>query len=309
MRSTAKRAFFVVETDTGTENRVVGTRGLGDAVFTRPLVTKNGWGKIKRMSSNDQGAVSYSTGGVTVNDETGWFRDLIKQDSERFFRESEVSVQLLSEDLRKATNGAAYRLAMRGRIEEHGARTDRQAVMRRRSIDFKIIDALAPYLDRKIPNVPILRSDFLNVHRDIEGTMFPLIGGEHAWPDAVDVFGNPVPPGLCPAIHLGKIITIDDVPFMGTPIETSPAYLSPPVIDYSINGTPGTRTVFVAVTALSDVGETTVSNILQIEDAPGTIDGTNSIEITWTDDPEASGYVVYFGSTCISRVGRDIGPR
>lgn len=264
------------------------TRPFAGTQWTEGRVVQNGWGSIRRASSDDQGQPRMSTASAVLNDDDGEIRAAIAEDEARFIQSGEATIGILSEAGRTA--GTPERMLMRARLDAPSVEIARgSGDARQRRVRLNFIDALAPYYDRLIPNVPFTREDFPDIHRDIEGTMIPLIGGEHSDAGTMDINGNSAEKGLIPPIHVGMRLTDDDNPLSG-----APAFLLPPddVVAY-VNGTPGTRTLYYTITSLSAVGETYAGETIIVEDAPDTLGGANSVTLTWSAVDGATGYNVY----------------
>lgn len=274
--------------DTGGQVTRYSTRPFAGTNWTEGRVTRNGWGPIRRASSDDQGQPKMSTASALLNDDDGELRAAIAEDEARFIKTGQATLGILSEAGRTA--GTPERMLFRARLEEPSIEIQRgQGHARARRVRLNLVDALAPYYDRKIPNVPFLREDFPDIHRDLEGTMIPLIGGEHSDAGATDINGNNAEKGLIPAIHVGTRLTDNDNPLSG-----SPAFLLPPddVVAY-VNGTAGDHTYYYTITALSEVGETLAGDTIEVTNAPDVLSGSDSITLTWSPVEGATGYVVY----------------
>lgn len=264
------------------------TRPFANTSWTEGRVPRGGWGTIRRSSSDDQGQPKMSTASALLNDDDGLLRQAIAEDEARFMQTGEATLGILSETGRTA--GTPERMLFRARLEEPSIEIQRgRGDARARRVRINMVDALAPYYDRLIPNVPMLREDFPDIHRDLEGTMFPLIGGEHSDAGATDINGNPAEVGTIPAIYVGTRLTEDDNPFSG-----APAFLLPPddVVAY-VNGASGDRTYYYTITALSAVGETLAGETITVANGPDSLSGTDSITLTWSEVEGAVSYIVY----------------
>lgn len=264
------------------------TRPFAGTNWTEGRVVRGGWGAIRRSSSDDQGQPKMSTASALLNDDDGEIRAAIAEDEARWMQTGEATLGILSEAGRTA--GTPERMLFRARLEEPAIEIQRgRGDARARRVRLNMVDALAPYYDRMIPNVPFTREDFPDINRAIEGTMIPLIGGEHSDAGTTDINGNNAEQGLIPAIHVGMRLTDDDNPLSG-----APAFLLPPddAIAY-LNSGSGTRTYYYTITALSADGETYAGTTITVEDAPDTLTSVNSITITWSAIEGATGYVVY----------------
>lgn len=204
-----------------------GSRPFGGTAFTPGLVPLGRWSGIHREMSDDMGEPKLSTASVLVNDDEGELRAAITENETRFIAETEATVEVLSETGRQAD--LAWRPLLRGRIHEKPElEIERNGLQRKRRVRLSFADVLSQILDQTIPDKLFLRSDFRDIHRDLENTPIPLIGGEHSDAGAQDVNGNSAEKGLIPLIHVGTILTIDDVPTGGSPVSAVPAYLSAP---------------------------------------------------------------------------------
>jgi hypothetical protein len=266
-------------------------RGFADASFTEPRISYRGWGDITRALSDDQGQFQMATGGVSILDDGEEWREAIDENEVRFANQTEAIIETLSRSARKA-GGATWRSLLRGRMSHPKMSIERSGLSRRRTVTHEIIDSLAPYLDQPFNPYRFLRTDFSDIHRDLENTPIPIVGGPHTDSGAVDQNGDIAEKGLVPALHVGTIKSVDNgVEFTSA----SGAFLTPPTISASVNGTPGTSILYYGMTKLTAVGETILGNIEQVTTAPATLTGVNSITLTGFADAQATGYVVYRG--------------
>lgn len=278
----------------GTETRRCSTKPLGDAEFTEGRVPEGGWVPVRRELSDDQGQPRMATGGVVLNDDDGALRAAITENETRFVTHTEASIQVLSKVGREAA--LDWRYLLRGRVEEPSLEIERNGNHRKRRVRLDLIDALAPYYDQTIPEKLFLRSDWPDIHRDIENTPIPLIGGEHSDAGAEDVNGNSAEKGMCPAIHVGTIQTIDDVPTGGSPVDTEPAFLQAPAdLEQEVESpsVSGSTDYYYGVTALSAVGQTLLSAILHIDDGPAVLSAASPNIFSFEAVEDAVGYVIY----------------
>lgn len=281
---------LTVQRDSGTDTSRHSTRPFAGAVPTDAKVMS--WGQIRREVSDDQGSVRMAQAQVTVNDDDGTLRQAIAENPARFYANTEAHAVVLSDAGRAAA--LSDRFLMRGRIDDVNYGIDhRDDGQRVRTVDLTITDALAPYYDQPI-DVPLMnRTDLPQIPKDLENKPYPVIYGEHSDAGVVDVNGNSAEKGLVPALFVGYWDAVDF-----QPAGSKPQVLNPPSgLTYTVNGTPGTRTLYYGVTKRSALGETTIGNIVEIDTAPTTLDGTNNITLDWSADadPEATAFILYRG--------------
>lgn len=265
------------------------TRPYAGATFTEGRVRQGGIGPIRRELSDDQGQPRMATASVLLADDDGVIRTAYAEDPTRFTATTDAHLGVLSEEGRAAA--LATRSLFRARVQNAPLEIGRSGLQRARSVRLELVDALAPYYDHTICRALFLRTDFPDIHRDLEHTPIPLVGGEHSDAGAEDVAGNSAEKGLVPAIYVGGRRTVDDNPTTGVP-----SFLAPiDDLDHQVNGTSGTTIRSYAVTKLSAVGETTISNVVVVLDAAAVLNGTDNVALSWTDDEDATGYVVYRG--------------
>jgi hypothetical protein len=282
---------LTVQRDAGENvNRYSSKRAYAPPQFIEQRVTSGGWGPIRRALSDDSGTHRPASATISLDDNDGAIRAQIAEDEGRFYSETTAMLSVLSEAGRAAN--LDERPLLRGKIEKAESEITRNGLQRSRSVRLDVVEALAPYLDQTIPKHSFLRSDFPDIHRDVENTRIPLVAGEHSDAGTLDVNGNSAEKGLVPAIHVGTLLVIDGSPG-GSPGE-QPAYLEVPTnLEAIVNGTPGTSDLYYSVTALSEVGETLASETLQVETAPAVLSSTNSITLTFDAVVGATGYVIY----------------
>jgi hypothetical protein len=277
---------LTIPRDSGDTTPRYSTQPFADAVFTEGRVAPNGWEGVHRAVSDEQGQPSMATGGVVLNDDDGVLRTAIAENPTRFTSKSTANLVVLSEAGRRA--GLDWRFLMRGRVGQPTFPIERNGLQRKRRVQLSITDALAPYYDRMIPNVPFTRENFSDIHADLVNTMIPLVGGEHSDAGAVSISGASAEKGQIPAIHAGTYRTVYD-------INAVPAYLAPPTISAAVIGTPGTTQYSYAWTSLSAYGQTVLGGIVTVTNGPDVLDGTNYIQLTRTSAVHADevGVIVY----------------
>lgn len=270
----------------GTDTPVYSTRARGGATFVAERVAAGGWEPIRRFMSDDSGNLRMSSGGCVLSDETGEIGDALLENEPRFIAETEAKLTVLSEAGRIAA--LAARSLLRGRVRDAAPMFGVSDFRRQKSIRLSFTDAIAKVLDQNVLSARFLRADYPDIHRDLENTFIPVVVGEHSDAGAEDVSGNSAEKGLVPAIYVGGRRNVEDDPTTGTP-----SYLLAPSVSYSINGTPGTRTLYYTFTTLNNVGESLPAVTIVVDDAPAVLDGTNNIEFTITAVTGATGYVAY----------------
>lgn len=280
-----------IQRDVGSDDVRYSTRPYAGATFTEGRVRRGGWGLIRRELSDDAGQPRMSTASVLLNDDDGQIREIIAEDPTRFVADTEAQLTVLSEAGRTA--GLEERSLLRARVEDAPMQISRAADQRGRSVQLNLVGSIDAYLDRNILQARFLRSDFPDIDRALENTYIPVILGEHSDDGAEDVNGDPADKGMIPAIYVGGLQSINGVAEDAAPPSGSPSFLPPPTLSYTINGTPGTTTRYYGATSLSAVGESVLSAILVVDDAPDVLDGTNSVEITIDGVDGATGYVLY----------------
>jgi hypothetical protein len=265
------------------------TRPLADAEFVEGRVLS--WGRIVRSLSDGMGQYDVGKASVLLNDADGLFRGLMETGSTtEWFDNREAAIKVLSEAGRHAA--LEPRLLFRGVLDNVQLQAGRRA-----SID--LVDRIRPYLDVVLPQATFERtyvdtsvtpyvsvSGFPDIHKDLVGTPIPLVGGEFSDAGALDISGAPADKGMLPAIYVGQRQTINEATSL-------PAFLEPPTLSASVVGTPGTRTVAYGVTAWSGYGETVLSNVAVVTNAPNTLSGSNYVSLTWPIVVGATHYVVY----------------
>lgn len=278
---------LTIPRDVGTDSPVYSTRPYAGVVRTEGRVRQGGWDPITRGASDDAGQPLKSSAGALLNDDDGVIREAYAENPTRFVSRVFGDITILSDAGRAAS--LSERLLLRCRVNDAHVEISRSGQARKRSVKLLFEDALAPYYDQLVPKQRFLRADYPDIDRKIENTPIPLVIGEHSDAGALDVNGNNAEKGLVPVIYVGGRKTIDDDPTSG-----SPSYLAPPsVITPTVNGTPGTRTLYYGVTALSEVGETVLSAIVTVTTAPAVLNGTDSITLVIDEVPGATGYIVY----------------
>ena len=241
--------------------------------FTEPRVLS--YGTIRRALSDDQGQPEMSTGSVTIsiNDADEPIRPALAENRSRFITTTEAAIEILSEAGRRAVE--TWRSLLRGRIEEPALTIQRNGTQRSRQAVLPIVDVWAPFYNRIVNDARFLRANFPNIDRALEGTPIPIIGGEHSDKGAVDVAGNNAEKGLVPGIYVGPWRTIDD-----NPLSSKPSVLPAPTGPVAtLNGTPGSTILYYALTQRNARGETTLGPVVQVDTAPVTLNGTDSITL------------------------------
>lgn len=276
-----------VTRDAADDDKRYSTRPYAGTAFTEGRVRKGGWGTIRRELSDDNGQPRMATASVLLNDDDGAIREALAEDETRFIEDTEAELTVLSEAGRAAS--LDDRTLMRARLANVYPENTRNGQQRSRGVRLEFVDALAPYYDQTIPRQVFLRADYPDIHRDLENTPIPVIYGEHNDDGAEDVNGTPAAKGMVPAIYVGSRRTVDDDPHDG-----EPSFLAPPTVTYEVVGTPGTRTLYYGFTKLSPYGETVLSAIIQVDNAPAVLSPTDYIRFEIDhDEADATGYVVY----------------
>lgn len=287
--SPAIEVTLTIPTDSTDVTRRYGTRPFANATKTHAGILEMS-GPVRGLS-DDQGSPKVSSADVLINDDGGVLRALIADDPTRFVSGAQATLTVLSEAGRTAAT--ARRSLLRARMD--APEFDIQQVdggQRRRTVRLRCIDALAPHYDAQLNATLFERKFFPDIHRDLENTPIPLIGGEHSDQGAQDVIGNSAEKGMVPVFYVGGRKTISNT----DPISSAPSFLAPPSnVAAAVNGTPGSATRYYAVTARNAVGETVLSTVVTVSTSPAALTSTDSITVTWDTVTGATAYVVYRG--------------
>jgi hypothetical protein len=244
-------------------------------------------GVIRRRASSEDGDSQAPSVDVEIDDSDGVIRAILATNDTRHAIGGEAGIVISSETARKAGGSGAD--IMRGRVADLQAPSGRLATMRIAGVVGDTFTGIN--LDKTIPNVRI-GSEHRNAPEASVGLVYPLVIGEHSDVGATDANGVSVEKGILPAIDVGDVLLLDD----GTEIDTDVypiAYLSAPSnLQATVQGTPGTRSITYAVTALSDYGETTAATVT-VTTAPTLLNATDRVLLEWDTSVGAVGYRVY----------------
>ncbi len=241
---------------------------------------------IERALSTPDGEYDIATGDITLDDSDGLFRGLLSGVQTRYFTSREGALELLSEAGRAA--GTAWRTLFRGRV------TDVQALVGRKA-RIRLSDEVGSHfsgfdLEKKL-GVPITRREHPNLKDNANNRIYPIVIGEHSDIGEVDENGDPADKGMLPVIDVGDYIITDDG--SDAPEDAAPQYLVSPLgLAAEVNGTPGSTTRTYGVTAISPYGETTAATVT-VTNGPATLSGSDSVTLTWDEQPGAIEYRVY----------------
>jgi hypothetical protein len=251
----------------------------------RPFADSGSWkegrlvsvGPITRALSDDDGHYEVATNRVVLDDTDGLIRGLLATQATSYFTGREASLKLLSEAGRRA--GTTPRFLFRGRVQDVQLLPDRQV-----SIDIRDLvgSAFSSFdLDKTIPQVT-LGSEHTRLPDDSRGLVYPIVYGEHSDRGAVDENGNPAAKGLLPVIDTGDYHPFGDDTLgeEGTP----PVYVTPPqnLTAVKVGSATGTRTYYYGVTAVTNFGETTLSNVASVSGLPDSLDVDTYVQLNWS---------------------------
>lgn len=268
----------------GTDAYRWASRPLAGVEFIEGRVTSRGWGAIRREASDEQGNHAIGQASVEINDDDGLVRGWLHDSETAYLEHREASCRLHSPAGRFA---GTHRDLFRGLVSDVQLSQRVSQDGHHRTAIFELKGALAPYLDRTIPKHVFTAADFPGIDPRLIGRPIPLVGGEHSDAGAEDTLGNSVTKGFVPPIFVGQRRTVNDNPTNGVP-----AMLAAPVLSAVLVGTGGTTLYTYGITAHSAVGETTISNTVSVL-GPAVLDGSNYIQLTWTDVPGATGFTLY----------------
>ena len=272
--------------EVGTDVYRWATRPLAGTAFIEGRVASDGYGEILRELSDEQGNHRTGTASVVINDDDGLIRQLLNTEGTEHFENREVGCKLHSFEGRFA---GTFRNLFRGRVQNVQTSQRVSGNSHRRLASLEMVDALTPYLDRKIPQRVFTEQDFPGIRKDLIGKPIPLIGGEHGDTGAQDAAGNSATKGLVPAIFVGQRRTVTGVP---TDTTSTPALLAAPVLSAQVIGVGGSTPYHYGVTSRSNYGETTLSDILTVL-GPDVLTADNYIRLTWTGVGGSVGSVLY----------------
>jgi hypothetical protein len=244
------------------------------------------FGSISLESSDDQGSASKSDASILFNDDDEYLRTLIAEDPIRFQSTTQVRLQILSRAGRNAD--LDYRSLGRFKLDGPPAYPiERNGHQRKRRVELQLADTFGRVLDQEVNPHKFLRTDFPDIHKDLENTNMPIIVGEFTDAGATDQNGNSAEVGTVPLIYVGMWDTVND-----DPNSSNASYLYQIDDLAASGGGSGSFEYHYGVTKLSAVGETLLSNIVDVLDV-AQISASNPITLTWSNDPEATGYIVY----------------
>lgn len=256
----------------------------------RPFADAGSWkegrlvsrGPIERALSDDDGHYQVSTLRVTLDDQDGLIRGLLAANTTQWFTGREASYYLLSEAGRRAST--TPRTLFRGRVSDVQLLPNRQIAI---DVQDLVGSAFSNFNLDKTIGIP-LGSEHTALPEDSIGKIYPIIYGEHSDRGAVDENGDSAEKGLLPVIDTG-----DYHPF-GEDVPTT--YVTPPrnCTATLIGAGSGSRTYYYAITAVTNFGETTISNIASVSGCPDSLDSATYVEVTWDPPATGSAYVIAY---------------
>jgi hypothetical protein len=212
-------------------------------------------------------------------------RILFESDDTNALVNREATVFLQSEESRVAGGGTPY-TAFRGLIQDA---TPTTGMGNSRVCQDWLGSKLSPFsVDKKIgANRRLTRDLFDFLERDLINHPAHWVLGEVSDAGRKDTkTGLSIAKGKVPCIRVGTAAI--DLDGTVTPItnhvgdSVTIEHVQPPtLVSAVVVGTPGTRSVAFAVTAVTDAGQTTLSNIIVVTNVPNVLTPTNYVQLTW----------------------------
>ena len=269
----------------GTVTRRWSTRPLADAgEFTEGRVIS--YSAIERAMSAVDGDYQIASCDVRLTDADGFFRGLLAEPETRYLTAREAVIELLSEAGRAAE--LDWRPLLRGRVTDIQTLVGREAAIR-------IADTAGSFTSgfdlEKTLGVRMTNAIIPGLPHESVNRIFPIVLGEFNDGGAVDENDEDADKGMLPFIDAGWVSIGAD----GTVLYDNlvmPRLTAPEGFTGTVTGTAGSRQRRYAVTALSQVGETTIS--VQLSAAiPDNLGDEEYVDLSWAAVAEASAYNVY----------------
>lgn len=262
-------------------------------------IVEGGYGDIVRHLSTLDGEYDVDVWRLEFDDQDHFIRALLRDPATKNYKRWELKAELISEE--GYNTGATPRIGWRGKVDKVSLLDGLRVIIESR-------DLLSIDLDRELP-LWRFGEDWSGLHEfppDIADHVVPLVYGEcsdhGATLDGTSATAS-AEKGLVPVKYVGK--TLISAGYPGTP-GTAPSYLSPPtnleITVYNPGGLP-THSVRCGVTAVTNFGETTLSNIVTVADYPklqfsdSLVPGLpNRVSWDWTapePSEEVIGYRIY----------------
>lgn len=263
-------------------------------------VRRGGWSFSERALSDWRGNPQATTLTAEVNDTDGSIRAISEALGVSSYARAETALKLLSEAGREA--GLDPRVIQRGVLTKApiplpGRMARIEAVDRLGSNWFNM-DPSSTLQKQFVSREHLEAGGIVNTPKDSIGKPFSIVLGEHSDNGTLNVNGSSAEKGLLPVIDLGDLI-LTSVGVRDT-VNTNITVIPPPELTAEVVGTPGSRTCRYSVTMITATGETLGSNIVEVTDAPDTLDVSNYVRLTWA--PPAGWEDVYASEAKAYRV-------
>lgn len=228
---------------------------------------------IDRACTDPDGNYQVGRTTVVVDDRDGLIRSLLDSGQvTEYFANREAGVYLLSQAGRRA--GLTARTLVRGWV------IDVQTAGKQVTITLADVvgSQFSGFNLDKLIGLPI-GDEHTDLPDASRGKIYPIYIGEHSDKGAVDVNGDLAEKGLCPVIDTG------DYDITGGSPEAEPTVLDPPTIQFDgIEGDAGENTYYYAVSLITPYGESVLSEVITVANAPAVaqLSLSNYIKISGT---------------------------